>query len=378
MYRVLEDRRGTPALLQPLIRCRIIFIATHCPYCDKAVLKSVGRPLVLVRYPRDHITRHPILPRSIFLVLTAGSSQIPSSSKHSRPWLASATLSRCASPSLHTHGVISSTDRYFPPRLKSTKTRLTPTSPVARKELTSFTNRSFCRCNNCPSGHQPGLWYSQGRRGGLTGEYRQHDCLRPQYDFRRRPHYHHHPKEGCGRCVSSKSFAFVILQNTQRVPPLAGRSEFRIFLLLYFISLPFQLLTTGAVLQQGSLALVVLTAIHAGIIVALFWTLLGNAIVSTQIVEDGTLSSLIVRLSPCCIHPPHITSCDVSDPQLTTLPGLAALVCLRPRFIRSYNLYLSGRGPIDNQHLRPVQPTNRSQQHPSFRSHQYLAWRVSN
>lgn len=71
---------------------------------------------------------------------------------------------------------------------------------------------------------------------------------------------------------------------------------------MYFISLPFQLLTTGAVLQQGSLALVVLTALHAGIIVGLFWALLGNAIVSTQVVEDGTLSSLIVRLFSACFH----------------------------------------------------------------------------
>lgn len=94
----------------------------------------------------------------------------------------------------------------------------------------------------------------------------------------------------------------------------AGRSEFRVFLILYFISLPFQLLTTGAVLQQGSLALVVLTAIHAGTVVALFWTLLGNAIVSTQVVEDGTLSSLIVRISPSCVHTSHITLCDVPDP----------------------------------------------------------------
>jgi len=42
---------------------------------------------------------------------------------------------------------------------------------------------------------------------------------------------------------------------------------------------------------------VALTAIHAGVVVALFWTLLGNAIVSTQVVEDGTLSSLI----PLCV-----------------------------------------------------------------------------
>ena len=57
-----------------------------------------------------------------------------------------------------------------------------------------------------------------------------------------------------------------------------------------------QLLTTGSFLQQGSTALSVLTAIHAGLVAATFWTLLGNAIVSTQVVEDGTLSSLIVRI----------------------------------------------------------------------------------
>lgn len=93
------------------------------------------------------------------------------------------------------------------------------------------------------------------------------------------------------------------LYDTQHIPSSAGRSEFRIFLNLYFLSLPLQFLTTGAVLQQGTTALVVLTAIHAGVVVALFWTLLGNAIVSTQVVEDGTLSSLIVRFSLCFIRP---------------------------------------------------------------------------
>lgn len=68
------------------------------------------------------------------------------------------------------------------------------------------------------------------------------------------------------------------------------------FLVLYLLTLPFQLITTGSFLHQGTTALVVLTAIHAGLVAATFWTLLGNAILSTQIVEDGTLSSLIVRL----------------------------------------------------------------------------------
>jgi hypothetical protein len=85
---------------------------------------------------------------------------------------------------------------------------------------------------------------------------------------------------------------------------------------MYALTLPFQLLTTGAVLvqarsiqtglfcpgadtpaRQGSTALVVLTAIHAGLVAALFWALIANALVATQVVEDGTPSSLVVRAS---------------------------------------------------------------------------------
>lgn len=51
---------------------------------------------------------------------------------------------------------------------------------------------------------------------------------------------------------------------------------------------------TGAVLQQGTTALVVLTAIHAGVVVALFWALLANAVIAMQVVEDGMLASLLV------------------------------------------------------------------------------------
>jgi len=83
---------------------------------------------------------------------------------------------------------------------------------------------------------------------------------------------------------------------TTRRRAAVGRSEFRIFLVLYLISLPLQLVTTGSVLQQGSTALVVLSAIHAGVVAALFWALLGNAIISTQLVDDGSLSSLIPLL----------------------------------------------------------------------------------
>ena len=79
-----------------------------------------------------------------------------------------------------------------------------------------------------------------------------------------------------------------------RTSSLTGRVEFRIFLVLYFLTIPLQLLSTGSFLEQGSTALTAITAIHAGFVAATFWALLGNAIVSTQLVEDGTISSLLV------------------------------------------------------------------------------------
>jgi hypothetical protein len=44
--------------------------------------------------------------------------------------------------------------------------------------------------------------------------------------------------------------------------------EIRIFLIPYILL--FQLLTTGVVLEQGTTPLAILTAIHAGLIAALF------------------------------------------------------------------------------------------------------------
>lgn len=43
---------------------------------------------------------------------------------------------------------------------------------------------------------------------------------------------------------------------------------------------------------------------HVGLLVGLFWVLLWCAFLSLQVVEDGTLLSLIVRLnSPPCLTP---------------------------------------------------------------------------
>ena len=81
----------------------------------------------------------------------------------------------------------------------------------------------------------------------------------------------------------------------------AGRVEFRYLLILYLLTLPFQLLTTGSLLEQGSTALVALTAVHAGLVATLFWTLLFNGIVATQFVEDGTISSILVSAAMVCL-----------------------------------------------------------------------------
>jgi len=94
-------------------------------------------------------------------------------------------------------------------------------------------------------------------------------------------------------CALSMIIVLGLIIITTRRAAAVGRTEFCGFLLLYFLSLPLQLLTTGSLLEQGTTPLVVLSAIHAGVVAALFWTLLGYAIISTQVVEDGTPSALI-------------------------------------------------------------------------------------
>lgn len=94
----------------------------------------------------------------------------------------------------------------------------------------------------------------------------------------------------CGACIL---FVLFLIFLCNRRKAAVGRVELRSFLILYLLTLPFQLVTTGSFLKQGSNALVALTAIHAGLIATIFWALLANALVSTQIVEDGTPSSII-------------------------------------------------------------------------------------
>ncbi|KAJ7846273.1 chitin synthase III catalytic subunit [Mycena leptocephala] len=94
-------------------------------------------------------------------------------------------------------------------------------------------------------------------------------------------------------CALSMVFVGVLVWVTNKRKAAVGRIELRTFLSLYFLTLPLQLVTTGSFLEQGSTPLVVLTAVHAGLVAALFWSLLANGLVATQVVEDGTPSSLI-------------------------------------------------------------------------------------
>ncbi|KAG6824434.1 hypothetical protein H0H87_011718, partial [Tephrocybe sp. NHM501043] len=96
-------------------------------------------------------------------------------------------------------------------------------------------------------------------------------------------------------CGLSFIFTLLLIWLAHRRKAAVGRIEIRTLLGIYAVTLPLNAITTGAFLQQGSTALVVLTALHAGFVAAFFWALLANALVATQVVEDGTWSSLVVR-----------------------------------------------------------------------------------
>ncbi|KAJ3731516.1 chitin synthase III catalytic subunit [Lentinula guzmanii] len=76
-------------------------------------------------------------------------------------------------------------------------------------------------------------------------------------------------------CALSMIVVIALISLTERRKAAVGRVELRNLLVMYFITLPFQLITNGSLLEQGSTVLVVLTAIHAALVV-----------------EDGTMASL--------------------------------------------------------------------------------------
>ncbi|XP_006464084.1 hypothetical protein AGABI2DRAFT_209131 [Agaricus bisporus var. bisporus H97] len=146
----------------------------------------------------------------------------------------------------------------------------------------------------------------------------------------------------CG--VSILILLFLIYKSGRRKAAV-GRVEFRIFLIVYLITLPLQIITNGSLLQQGSTALVVFTALHAGLIVALFWILVTNAIVATQWIDDGTMSSLMPLIigSILVFAGTVYISLDVAFGVTDTIGGLSS----PPERIRSIPLFvLTSMWPI--------------------------------
>ncbi|OXG41075.1 hypothetical protein C360_00860 [Cryptococcus neoformans Bt15] len=71
-----------------------------------------------------------------------------------------------------------------------------------------------------------------------------------------------------------------------------GRAELRLLFVAFGVRSALQIVTMTSLLKQGSKGLVVVSAIHIAIIVVFFWLLLGNALIATQVVEDGTAAAL--------------------------------------------------------------------------------------
>ncbi|WWC92120.1 uncharacterized protein L201_007074 [Kwoniella dendrophila CBS 6074] len=107
-----------------------------------------------------------------------------------------------------------------------------------------------------------------------------------------------------GRRGSSSDIALIVLSalsllltailsiQASRRKAAVGRIELKFFLFLYGLHSAFQIITMSSLLQQGSTVLSVLSSIHIAIIATLFWVLLGNALIATQVVEDGTAAAI--------------------------------------------------------------------------------------
>ncbi|KAM0747402.1 hypothetical protein T439DRAFT_359726 [Meredithblackwellia eburnea MCA 4105] len=93
-------------------------------------------------------------------------------------------------------------------------------------------------------------------------------------------------------CGLSVIIALVLAVQAGRRAAAVGRIEMRILFLVYALVQAAQLVDTGAFLRAGGTALSWVSAVHLGLVVGMFWTLLWVAFLSLQVVEDGTLPSI--------------------------------------------------------------------------------------
>jgi hypothetical protein len=85
--------------------------------------------------------------------------------------------------------------------------------------------------------------------------------------------------------VLSLIFALTLTYLANRRAAAVGRTELKFLLVAFAAHSALQIVTMSSLLPQGSTALSVLSAIHVALYVGLFWLLLGNALVSLQLVE---------------------------------------------------------------------------------------------
>ena len=104
---------------------------------------------------------------------------------------------------------------------------------------------------------------------------------------------------------------------------------------------------------------------HAGVVAALFWGLVANAVVATQIVEDGTWSSLVV--------------CPVSCAFCFFLLCLfvTAMLCWVCPYLRIGDLPVAGcRTRRDANYRRSIKPSRLPSRYQSFRNIEHVAFPV--
>ncbi|KAI5479279.1 chitin synthase export chaperone [Pseudohyphozyma bogoriensis] len=98
-------------------------------------------------------------------------------------------------------------------------------------------------------------------------------------------------------CGLSVLIALALAVMAGRRAAAVARVEMRIFFLMYALVQGAQLVDTGAFLRAGGTALTWVSAIHLGLVVGLFWCLLWIAFLSLQVVEDGTIPSILPMLA---------------------------------------------------------------------------------
>ncbi|KAF8653246.1 hypothetical protein AX16_004074 [Volvariella volvacea WC 439] len=101
-------------------------------------------------------------------------------------------------------------------------------------------------------------------------------------------------------CFLCTVWVGVLMYKAVRRKIAFARIEFRVLLALYGLSLLLQLLTIGSFLKQGSTSLVVITAVHLGILSTTFWALFAFALViflEVLQLEERSLNFPFIALS---------------------------------------------------------------------------------